>query len=108
MPDVKLISPADLLFDTSNPRLSEPNKGQREAWRTIANRLDRRLLKLAQDIVQFGIDPSTLPIVMSSGDDAKRYIVIEGNRRLAALKSLENPEAIVGAVPQATLSDMRA
>ncbi len=108
MPDVKLIGPADLLFDTANPRLSEPNKGQREAWRAIATRLDRRLLRLAQDIVAYGIDPSTLPIVMSSGDDAKRYVVVEGNRRLAALKSLENPEAIVGAVPQSTLTEMRA
>lgn len=107
MPDVKLVSPADLLFDPENPRLSQPNIGQREAWRTLANLLDRKLYKMAEDIVTHGIDPSTLPIIMASGDDAKRYIVLEGNRRLAALKSLENPEAIVGAVPQATLTDMR-
>jgi len=106
MPDVKLVSPADLLFDTANPRLSEPNTGQREAWRSLAMLLDRKLLVLARDIVAYGIDPSTLPIVMSSGDDAKRYIVLEGNRRLAALKSLENPEAIVGAIPQPTLNEM--
>lgn len=107
MPDVKLIGPADLLFDTANPRLSEPNKGQRETWRAIASLLDRKLLRHAQDIVQFGIDPSTLPIVMSAGDDANRYIVLEGNRRLAALKTLENPDVIVGAVPQSTLLELR-
>jgi hypothetical protein len=108
MPDVKLVGPADLLFDTANPRLSEPNKGQRDTWRSLAELLDRKLLVLARDIVRHGIDPSTLPIVMASGDDAKRYIVLEGNRRLAALKSLENPEVIVGAIPQSTLAEMRA
>lgn len=108
MPDVKLIGPADLLFDTANPRLSEPNKGQRETWRALANITDRKLLRHAQDIVGFGIDPSNLPIVMSAGDDAKRYIVLEGNRRLTALKTLENPDAIVGAVPQSTLQELRA
>jgi len=107
MPDVKQIAPSDLLFDPENPRLSQPNIGQREAWRSLATFLDRKLLKLAEDIVKFGIDPSTLPIVMSAGDDAKRYVVLEGNRRLAALRSLENPEGIVGAVPQGTLTEMR-
>ncbi|HTQ13494.1 MAG TPA: hypothetical protein VMH86_06425 [Rhizomicrobium sp.] len=107
MPDVKLISPAELLFDSENPRLSQPNIGQREAWRALATLLDRKLFKLAEDIVQFGLDLATLPIVMPSGDDASRFVVLEGNRRLAALKTLENPEAIAGAVPQETLADLR-
>jgi hypothetical protein len=107
MSDVKLVPVPDLLFDPENPRLSQPNIGQREAWRALATLLDRRLLKLAEHIVEHGIDPATLPIVMPSGDDTKRYIVLEGNRRLAALKALENPEGIMGAVPQATLAEMR-
>jgi hypothetical protein len=107
MPDVKMLSPADLLFDPENPRQSQPNLGQRELWRSLATLLDRKLFKQAQDIVTYGLDLSTLPIVVAAGDDAKRFIVLEGNRRLAALRSLENPEGIVGAVPQATLSDMR-
>ncbi|HEY1708271.1 MAG TPA: hypothetical protein VGG10_08385 [Rhizomicrobium sp.] len=108
MPDVKLISPADLLFDPENPRLSQPNIGQREAWRALATLLDRKLLKLAADIVTWGLDLSNLPIVIASGDDAKRYVVVEGNRRLAALRSLENPEGIAGALPPTTLPEMRA
>lgn len=107
MAEAKVVSPADLLFDPENPRLSQPNIGQREAWRALATLLDRKLLKLAEDIVGFGLSPSDLPILMPSGDDTSRYIVLEGNRRLAALKSLENPEGIVGAVPQATLMEMR-
>lgn len=108
MPDVKLVAPSDLLLDAENARLAQPNVGQREALRALATLLDRYLVGLAADIVAFGIDPSTLPIVMPSGDDAKRYIVLEGNRRLAALKVLENPESITGAVPHATSAELRA
>lgn len=105
--DVKFISPADLLFDPMNPRLASPSLGQRSILRELAKHLDRRLLKLAADIVEYGVDPSTLPIVMATRDDAGRYTVLEGNRRLAALKCLENPEAIVGAVPLPTVAEMR-
>jgi hypothetical protein len=39
-----------------------------------------------------------LPIVTPmKKDNANRYIAREGNRRLAALKALENPDALVGA-----------
>lgn len=107
MPDVKLISPLDLLLDPENPRISQPNVGQREILRSLATLNDSYLLKLAEDILVWGVDPSTLTIVMSSGDDAKRYIVLEGNRRLAALRALENPATIMGTVPQSTLTKLQ-
>jgi hypothetical protein len=107
MPEVVLASPADLLIDAENPRLSQPNTGQREALRAIAQLLKRKLIVLAKDIVNHGINPAKLPIVMPIGDDTKRYVVLEGNRRLAALRLLENPELIVGAVDVSVLEDMR-
>jgi hypothetical protein len=58
MPDVKLVSPADLLFDAENPRKAQPSVGQRELWRSLASLLDRKLLRLAEDIVEYGIDPA--------------------------------------------------
>jgi hypothetical protein len=107
MPDVKLIAPSDLLLDPENPRLAQPNVGQREALRALATHLDRSLVGLATDIVRHGIDLSSMPIVMLSGDDAKRYVILEGNRRLAALRILENPDSITGAVPPTTLRDLK-
>ncbi len=107
MADVKPVSPADLLFDETNPRLSQPSMGQRGALRALATLLDRKLLKLAEDIVTYGVDPGSLPIVVSADKDANRYIVLDGNRRLAALKSLENPESISGAVQPTTLEELR-
>jgi hypothetical protein len=47
-------------------------------------------------------------IVMPAGDDRQdRYIALEGNRRLVALKVLEAPDTFAGAVDQAVLADLR-
>ena len=40
-------------------------------------------------------------------DDLKRYVVLEGNRRLTALRALENPEFLVDAVGSGILSAIR-
>ncbi len=106
MGDILAISPADLVIDPMNPRLIEPGGGQRQAQRAIAHDQQRKLLRLAEDIARWGVDPATLPIVMRVDD--RRYTVIEGNRRLTALKSLENPESINGAVDSVVLEKLRA
>jgi len=61
----------------------------------MATEQDEKLLNLAEDIVQFGVDPSSLPIVIPS-DTTGRYIVVEGNRRVIALKMLHNPQIVQG------------
>lgn len=103
------IPPASLLIDTQNPRLPKPNLGQHEAQREIAQLQQRKLLTLAKDIVRYGLNPSELLIVMKlKGDEANRHVVLEGNRRLVALRGLENPEWMVGALEPTVLTDMRA
>lgn len=101
------LSPADLLIDLENPRLSQPNVGQREALKAIAHHHERKLLTLARDIVQWGLNPADLPIVMRLDEEPKRYIVLEGNRRLAALRALENPDLMVDAISPGTLAQIR-
>lgn len=107
MADTKAIRPADLLIDENNPRLLQPNAGQRAAYRALAELLKRKVVVLAADILEHGIDPSTLPIVMPSGDDTNRFIVLEGNRRLTALRALENPEIFTGAVDDVVIKELR-
>lgn len=107
MAETRSIAPADLLIDNENPRLIKPNTGQRDAQREIAKDQNRKLLALAKDIVAHGLNPSELPIVLALNDDRKRYTVLEGNRRLTALKALENPEWLVGAVDNTVLLSMR-
>ncbi len=107
MAEIVSVRPADFLLDEENPRLTQPNGGQRAALRDLATAQNRKLLKLAADIVEHGIDPSTLPMVIRSTEDKGRYIALEGNRRVTALKALENPEGVAGAVDQSVLNGLR-
>lgn len=102
-----MIRPADLLIDTENPRIRQPNVGQNEAIQAIAVAQGRKLTKLASDIVEYGLNPSELPIVMSADGNPGRYVVLEGNRRLTAIRVLENPELIADAVEKSVLSSVR-
>jgi hypothetical protein len=99
------IAVASLLVDLNNWRLPQPQTGQREAQREIARRQGEKLFKLAEDIAKYGPNLAELPIVMPFGT---RYIVLEGNRRLVALRALENPQWLAGAFPARSLSEMRS
>ena len=107
MPVNKAIRPTDLLIDHENPRLTMPNVGQREAIRELAKLQGKKLLSLAKDIVEYGLNLSDLPIVMPYGKERERYTVLEGNRRVVAVKLLENPESLEGVVSYATLAELR-
>lgn len=109
MPETIPIRPADLQFDEENPRLSQPNAGQRESLLAMVQgeELQRKLLTLAKSIVTYGMNPTELPIVLANGESPTRYLVLEGNRRLSALRALENPDAIAGNVTAATLKQLR-
>jgi len=85
-PHIQELRPEDLLIDLQNPRY-DPRNSQREALQTMVNEQGSKLVNLADDIVTKGLDPSVLPLVTPAGD-GKRFIVLEGNRRIAALKLL--------------------
>ncbi len=76
--------------------------------RALVRLKPRKTLMLAKDIVENGLNPADLPIVMPAKDSENRYVVLEGNRRLVALKALENPDTFVGALDGGTLSAMRS
>ena len=95
MSQVKSISLQNLLIDLQNPRY-DPRTNQREAIITIVNEQGSKLVALADDIVnESGLNPSELPMVMPSGDE-NTFIVMEGNRRLTALKLLLSPSLVAG------------
>jgi len=93
MTEIKPILLENLLIDLQNPRY-DPRINQHEAIITIVNEQGSKLLSLAKDIIdEGGLNPSELPMVMPSGD-SNTYVVIEGNRRLAALKLLMSPSLL--------------
>lgn len=96
MPEVVEIPISDLLLDAENPRFKEVPKTQQEAAKELADKHGDQVIELAADLVKYGPDPTTLPAVVASGDRRKRYRMLEGNRRLLAIKALETPTLISG------------
>ncbi len=101
------IPTSDLRIDEENPRLPQPNLGQREAFRANAGVQGRKLLALARHIRNYGLDLGDLPIVMAFPKEKDKYVVLDGNRRLTAVRALENPELFVDAVKSSVLSGVR-
>src|SRR4051794_35249026 len=78
-----------LLLDENNPRFGEPASSQREALNKLLTAAPQKLLRLAEDIAAESINPTELPVVVEEGGG---LVVVEGNRRLAALKLLRKPD----------------
>ena len=98
---------ADLRADTANPRLAQTSEGQRETLRALAAEQGTKLTVLARDIVAYGLNPGDPFYVIQLEDGLQRFVVIEGNRRLAALRALENPDIFEGAIKSGTLTALR-
>lgn len=76
----------ELLLDPKNPRHPEITS-QAELVQHFSR--DNRTYTLAKDILENGLSPIESLMVFQDGDD---YIVLEGNRRTAAVKLLNNPD----------------
>lgn len=110
MSETRQIPLVNILVDVENPRLPQPSMGQREAIRGIANedeQAPKKLLALARHIVQNGLSPAEHLWVMPFQGKEQRFVVLEGNRRFAALKGLENPELFDGVISSSLLEALR-
>jgi len=85
----KKIKIANLILNVENPRF-ETVMNQRDALEIMVTEIGNKLLVLADDIVKNGINPSELVITIQ--ENKNKFKVLEGNRRVAALKLLSTPE----------------
>lgn len=83
----------ELLLDLENPRISKSDS-QRGALQKIIEDQDVKLVVLADSIVSDGLNPMDRWLVIKSAAERGRYVVLEGNRRLAALRILNNPRVL--------------
>jgi hypothetical protein len=86
---LKPIFVEDLVLDEENPRLAEEGQSQPDilaAWSR-----DRKNYRLAADVAKRGLSPLELVAVIPHPDLPNRFIVVDGNRRLTALKLLSQP-----------------
>lgn len=86
------IEPGTLDLDLENPRFGLIDAAdQTEALAILADRADLR--ELWNSINERGFERYEPIVAYSTGD---RYVVVEGNRRLAAVKTLRNPDLLNG------------
>lgn len=83
----KLIEVSDIYLDQANPRFP-PVSTQREAIQVMLKDQGDKIISLASDIYQNGLNPSSKLILFKEGG---RYVDGDGNRRVTALKILETP-----------------
>jgi hypothetical protein len=84
---------ADLIVNTENYRF-DPLTGQKEAIdKMVANQQDK-LFILADHILKNGLNPNDRIQVVTSSHESSKFVVVEGNRRVIAMKLVENPELI--------------
>ena len=85
--NVKMIDVERIFLDLENPR-HEPFENQDDVIEYLCH--DERVLDLARDIVSNGLNPLELFALVAEGDDI--YYAAEGNRRLCAIKLLNDPD----------------
>lgn len=84
-----------LVLDNDNPRITHA-ESQQQALQKVVRDQKTKLVKLAESIVEHGLSPIERLMVLEVSSSPKRYIALEGNRRVAALRLLTNPAAMTG------------
>lgn len=87
--EVRKLSVDAIRLDKQNPRLPEDmlNESQRSIIRYLIDEF--KVLEIAKSITKNGFFINELPIAAKEG---KHFVVVEGNRRITALKLLRNPD----------------
>ncbi|WKU03141.1 hypothetical protein [Micromonospora sp. HUAS LYJ1] len=84
------LRPSQVILDRENPRLPDGTSSDREAINLLLEDDAEDLVALARDMARSGqTNPAELPIAIKSGS---KYLVLEGNRRFAALKLMSDPD----------------
>jgi hypothetical protein len=99
------IETAKLRLDLRNPRLPDEPDSQREAFEQMAEVQGSKLLTLCKHIAHHGLSPAQRFIVIP--DDDNQFIVLDANRRLTALRVLENPDLVSGHLTESELKVLR-
>lgn len=77
----------DLILDTKNIRLGKQHSSQEEVINDLF--VNENAIQILENISQNGYFPDEPPVVVK---EKSKYIVLEGNRRVASLKAMINPD----------------
>jgi hypothetical protein len=108
--ELREIEIEDLLLDHENPRLGTV-ESQSEALRELIDLDVRHFETMMESIKLNGLDPGDLFFLVDESIETgiEGYTVVDGNRRVAALKVLREPALLSGAeLPESTINRLRA
>ena len=84
-----------LVLDNENPRITHSDS-QHQTLQKVVKGQRTKLIKLAESITERCLSPIERLMVLEVSTNPKRYIALEGNRRVAALRLLSNPAVMTG------------
>ena len=93
----------ELLLDEDNPRLGAVGN-QSEALERLIKLSPAHFRSLMLSIKDNGLDPGDSLYIIQANDE-EDYVVLEGNRRLSAMKVLANPDALEGTEVSSAIKD---
>ena len=94
--EYKQLNITELLLNPMNPRF-DPVKHQTEVIAAMIEDQQDKLLSLAKHISDFGLNPTDIILIQSLGS---QWLVREGNRRITALKLMNEPDLIPDGYPK--------
>lgn len=94
-----------LRLDLKNPRLADEPDSQLDAFEAMADVQGSKLLAICRHISTFGLSPAMRFIVIP--DDKDQFITLDANRRLTALRALEQPDLVKGHLAEAEMKQLR-
>ena len=97
-----------LILDIENPRLQEIQESEAGCIKEIIKHPNKKFFNLMEDICDNGLNPGE-GLYLIPDNSIGNYIVLEGNRRVCALKLLHNPNLAEGLISKAQskkLSDL--
>lgn len=97
-PKIERIRITNLHLDLKNPRFEE-QPSQMDAIHTMIADQQEKLMALAKDIFENGLNPTDLIVVERMTDGNNQYRVLEGNRRITCLKLISNPKLVPETFP---------
>jgi len=104
--DYKHLRHTQVILDPENPRLPDGTSSDKEAINRLLDEGYDQLVALARDLAARGeANPGELPFVIKQG---AKYLVLEGNRRFAALKLLSDPKLADKAEQRAAFQRIKA
>jgi hypothetical protein len=104
---IALIEVSQLFLDLENPRLTSVQANSHDAIRAMTRVQGDRVLALADHLLENGANPASPLMVMPSEDDKDMFCVLDGNRRLTALKLLESPLLAEGILSKKSLQTLK-